>query len=363
MLQVFGVTRALFTPLFRVAAVAAALLGATTLTVRAAPPAASSYHLIRKITLAGADGWDYLSLDARARRLYIPRATHVTVLNVDSGQVVGELPGTAGVHGVAVDAKSQRGFTSNGKSNSVSIFDLKTFRKIAETPVGEGPDAILYEPSSRRVFTFNGRGQSITALDAASGRVVGSVTLPGRPEFAVADERGELYDNLEDKSEIVAINARSLKIDHIWPLAPGEEPSGLAIDAARHRVFAVCGNQKMIVLDTQSGKVVASPTIGNGPDACAFDARTHLIFSPNGQDGTMTILHQDDKNLYRVVQLLSTQIGARTMALDPKTQRVFTIAAQYAPMPPATSTETSSAASRRRRPYLDGTVTLLIYGP
>jgi len=313
------------------------------------------YHLDRKTALAGVDGWDYLSLDSKARRFYVPRFTHVSVIDADSGQIVGDIPDTSGVHGVAFDEKSGRGFTSNGRSNSVTFFDLKTLKKLGETPVGQGPDAILFDPSSRRVFTFNGRDQNITALDATTGHTVGTIALPGRPEFAVADEKGEIYDNIEDKSEIVAINARTLKIDHVWTVAPGEEPSGLAIDAKHHRLFAVCSNQKMIVLNTQNGKVVATLPIGNGADACAYDAKTRLVFSPNGQDGTMTVFHQTDADHYALVETIPTQLGGRTMALDSKTHHVFTVAAQYAPLP----ADADPANPPRRRAYVDGTVRVL----
>lgn len=318
---------------------------------------AKSYRLVRKTALAGSDGWDYLSLDSKARRFYVPRSTRVSVIDADSGQVVGEVPATTGVHGVAFDEKSGRGFTSNGRSNSVTIFDLKTLKKLGETPVGQGPDSILFDPSSHRVFTFNGRDQNITALDAATGHVVGTIALPGRPEFAAADEKGEIYDNIEDKSEIVAINARTLKIDHTWTVAPGEEPSGLAIDAKHHRLFAVCSNQKMIVLNTQNGQVVAILPIGNGADACVYDAKTRLVFSPNGQDGTMTVFHQTDADHYTLVQTFPTQIGGRTMALDSKTHHVFTVAAQYAPLP----ADADPANPPRRRAYVDGTVRVLEY--
>src|SRR5262249_14024172 len=181
-----------------------------------------------------------------------------------------------------------RGFTSNGRSNSVTIFDLKTLKKVGQVEVGQGPDCITFDPATKRVFTFNGRGQSATAIDAATGKVVGTVALGGGPEFAVADGQGPLYNTLEDRSASAAINAQSLAVEHTWPIAPGEGPSGLAMDRKVRRLFSVCGNQKLVVMDADSGKVVATPTIGRGPDACAFDPGLGLVFSPNGRDGTLT---------------------------------------------------------------------------
>ncbi len=330
-----------------------ALTCLTPLTALADTPA---YHLVKKIPLTGADGWDYLTVDSQNHRLYVSRSTHVAVINTQTGVVTGDIPGTAGVHGIALDLKEGRGFTSNGRSNSVTIVDLKTLKKIGETPVGEGPDAVLFDPATKRVFTFNGRAQTATALDAMSGKVIGTIPLPGRPEFPVTDGKGHLYDNIEDKSEIVAINAQTLKVDHVWPIAPGEEPSGLAMDSKRRRLFAVCSNQKMIVLDADTGKVVAAPAIGNGPDAAAYDGSLRLAFSPNGQDGTLTVLKQTSPDLYTLAATVTTQKGARTMALDEKTHHIFTIAAQMRPTAPG-------ADQPWRRGYVDGTVTVLEFAP
>lgn len=338
------------------------LIGLATLPLTLAAPSAfaapvlPAYHAVRSIPLTGAEGWDYLALDSGAHRLYVSRGTHVAVIDVQAHRVVGDIPDTAGVHGVAFDQRDGRGFTSNGRSNSVTIFDLKTLKKLGEVPVGEGTDSILFDPATKRVFTFNGRAQTATAIDAASGKVVGTVTLPGRPE-APAAGRGHLYDAIEDKSEIASIDAQTLKVDAVWPVAPGEGPSGLAIDPKGRRLFAVCANQKLAVVNADTGKVVATPTIGNGPDACAFDPGLKLVFSPNGQDGTMTILHQVTPDQYETVATLPTQTGARTMALDEKTHHVFTIAAKTEPPPPG------DTQPRRRRSYIDGSVTVLEYAP
>ncbi len=319
------------------------------------PPA--PYHLVQKIALTGADGWDYLTLDSASRRLYVSRSTHVAVLNVDTGKVVGDIPGLAGVHGAALDTRDGRGFTSNGRSNSVTIFDLKTLAKTGEVAVGTGPDAIIFDPASRRVFTFNGRAQTATAIDAATGKVVGTISLPGRPEFPVSDGKGHLYDNIEDKSEIAVINARTLTVEHVWPVAPGLSPSGLTLDPKSRRLFSVCDNQKMVVMDADTGKVVATPTIGSGPDAAAFDPSTKLVFSPNGEDGTLTVLKETRPDQYQTLATVPTQMGARTMALDEKTHHVFTVAARI--VPPAPGVEQPPW----RRQYVDGSVTLLEYAP
>ena len=321
------------------------------------PPAPASYHLIQKIALSGADGWDYLTLDSASRRLYVSRSTHVAVLNVDTGKVIGDIPGLAGVHGIALDTRDGRGFTSNGRSNSVTIFNLKTLAKIGEVPVGEGPDAILFDPATRRVFTFNGRAQTATAIDVATGKVVGTIALPGRPEFPVSDGKGHLYDNIEDKSEIAALNARTLTVDHVWPVTPGTSPSGLALDPKSHRLFSVCDNQKMVVMNADTGKVVAAPAIGSGPDAAAFDPGTKLVFSPNGEDGTLTVLKESGPNVYQTLATVPTQVGARTMALDAKTHHLFTLAARI--VPPAPGVEQPPW----RRQYVDGSVTVLEYAP
>ena len=332
-----------------VLAACAALAPATPVRAAAATP---HYHLLRTIPVEGEGGWDYLTLDSHARRLYIARSTHVTVVDIDAGRAIGDIPDTSGVHGVAIDAADGRGFTSNGRSNSVTIFDLKSLKKLAEVPVGAGPDCIIFDSASRRVFTFNGGGGDATAIDARTGKVVGTVPLPGRPEFAVSDGKGHLYNNIEDKSEIAAINSKSLKVENVWPLAPGEGPSGIAMDTKRRLLFSVCDNQKMAVMDANTGRVVATPIIGNGPDAAGFDAGTGLAFSSNGQDGTLTVVREGTGSQFEVVATVPTQTSARTMALDEKTHHVFTVAAQYAP-----------GGQGRRRNYVPGSFVVLEYAP
>lgn len=314
------------------------------------------YHLIKKVVLGGEGFWDYMTLESAARRLYISRGTHVMVVDADSYQIVGDIPDTQGVHGIALPSESGRGFTSNGRANEVTIFDLKTLGVLGSAKTGEGPDAIIYDPASRRVFTFNGRGGTSTAIDAATGQVAGTIDLGGRPEFAVADGAGHVYNNLEDKSQVLEIDSQSLKVLNRWPLAPCEGPSGMAIDTERRRLFIGCHNKVMAVMDARTGKVLATPAIGQGVDANRFDPGTQLAFSSNG-DGTLTVVHQDSPDKFTVVENVQTQRGARTMELDPKTHRVFLVTAEFGPPPPA------SAGNERRRPSMvPGSFTLLVFG-
>lgn len=334
---------------------AALLLGAVGAPTQAAD---ANYHVVRKITLEGDGGWDYLSVDAANRRIYVTRSSHVNVVDADSGKTVGDITGLSGVHGVAIDDKGGRGYISNGRSNTVTVFDLKTLAKLQEIPVGEGPDAIIYDPASKRVFTFNGHANSATAIDTSTGKVAGTIALAGRPEFAAGDGKGHLYDNLEDKGQVVEIDSRTLTITHTWPLG-AESPSGLAIDPKNHRTFSVCDGGKMVVLNTQTGAVAATPVIGNGPDAAEYDSKERLVFSPNGQDGTLTVIRQVSADRYEVVSTIATQAGARTMTLDPKTHHVFLMAATRLPDDPAA---TPGPGGRMPRRYAPGSFTLLEIG-
>ncbi len=289
------------------------------------------YHQIGKLTLGGMGFWDYLTCDSAAHRLYVTHGTHVMVLDTLKEAVVGDIPNTPGVHGVAIAPRLHRGFISNGGDNTVTVFDTKSLKEIERVPVGTRPDAILFDPASNRVFTFNGGSHDATAIDAASTKVVGTVPLEGRPEFAVADGKGEVFVNLEDKSQIVAFDARTLTVKNRWPLAPGEGPSGLAMDRQHRRLFSVCSNEKMVVLDADSGRVVATPTIGKGPDASAFDPKLGLAFSSNGRDGTLTVVKEESPDTFTVVGTVPTQLGARTMALDPRTHTIYLATARFGP--------------------------------
>ena len=316
----------------------------------------SGYHLLKKIPLGGEGGWDYLTLDAAARRLYIARATRVMVLDVDTGASVGELADTPGVHGVVLAPELGRGFTSNGRAATVTIFDLKTLRALGQAKTGANPDAIVYDPASKRVFTFNGGSADATAIDAASGSVAGTIPLGGRPEFAAADGAGRVYVNLEDKSELVALDSRRLEVAARWPLAPCTEPAGLAMDTRHQRLFVGCRNQMLAVVDAASGRIVATLPIGRGVDANAFDAETSLAFSSNG-DGTLTVVREESPDKYSVVENVVTQRGTRTMALDTKTHNVFLVAAEFV-SPPAPTPDNP----RPRPAMVPGSFVVLIFG-
>jgi YVTN family beta-propeller protein len=317
---------------------------------------AAGYHLLKRIEVGGEGGWDYLTVDSAAHRLYVSHATRVVVIDLDKGVVVGEIPNTNGVHGIAVVPELGRGFTSNGRDNNVTVFDLKTLKVITQIKTGTNPDAIIYDPASRRVFAFNGRSNDATAMDAASGNVAGTIALGGKPEFAVADGQGTVYVNIEDKSEIVAIDSNKLAVKAHWPLAPGEEPSGLAMDRKARRLFAVCSNKKMIMMNADNGHVVADLPIGEGTDAAAFDPETKLAFSSNGT-GTLTVVHEDSADKYSVVETVTTQRGARTMALDPTTHTIYLATAQFGP-PPAPTPD----RPRPRPSIVPGSFVVLVFG-
>jgi DNA-binding beta-propeller fold protein YncE len=291
-------------------------------------PPASAYKVLKKYELGGEGSWDYLTIDAEGRRLYIPRGSHVMVMDLDNGKVVGDIPNTKGVHGVVLAPKHKRGFTSNGGDSTVAIFDLTSLKETARVKVGSGPDALLYDPSSDRVFTFNAKSMDATAISASTGEVVGTVKLEGRPEAGVSDEKGMVYVNILNKNEVAAFDAKTLEVKQRWSTAPGEQPVGLGMDAAKRRLFVSCRNDKMVVLDADAGKVLASLPIGKGTDACVFDASANLAFSSN-KDGTLTIVESPAKGDFRVLADVTTQYGAKTMALDPKTHNIYLATADF----------------------------------
>ena len=298
--------------------------------------AGSGYHVTATYKVGGDGGWDYLTTDSDARRIYISRGTHVMVIDADSGKSVGDIADTPGVHGIALAPELGRGFTSNGREGTVSIFDVKTLATSNKVKVGENPDAILYDPATKRVFTFNGHSQDSTAIDAASGKVLGTIKLDGKPEFAASDAKGEIFVNIEDKSELVAIDPNKLEVKAKWPLAPCTEPSGLSIDRKHRRLFVGCGNKMMAVVDADSGKVLATPAIGDGVDATAFDPGTGLAFASCGGDGVLTVVKEEAPGKF-TADNVPTQKGARTMALDLKTHNAFVVTAQFGPRPAATT--------------------------
>ncbi|MGC2422555.1 MAG: hypothetical protein WA405_13000 [Candidatus Acidiferrales bacterium] len=323
-----------------------------------AAPASSGYHLLKTIPLGGEGRWDLLEFDSPTRRLFISRSTKVVVLDVDSGTVVGEIPDTQGVHGIALAPDLGRGFTSNGAANTVTIFDLSTLRVLGTVNTGDGPDAIVYDPASKRVFTMNGRGKSATAIDAATGVVAGTFPLGGKPEFAVADGEGHIYANLEDLGEQVDIDSRKLAVTARWPVGGCEEPSGLAIDRQKKLLFTGCGNKVMAVLNTGSRKTIKTLPIGPGVDSNGFDPGTGFAFSSNGGDGgTLTVVHEDSKKKFSLMEDVPTQQGARTMALDPKTHEVYLVTAKFGPTPDPTADQ-----PHPRPPILPDTFVVLVYG-
>ncbi len=297
---------------------------------------APGYHVVATYKVGGDGGWDYLTTDSDTRRLFISRGTHVMVVDADSGKSVGDIPDTPGVHGIALAPDLGRGFTSNGREGTVSIFDIKTLATSSKVKVGDNPDAILYDPATKRVFTFNGHSQDSTAIDGASGKVLGTIKLDGKPEFAASDAKGEIFVNIEDKSELVAIDPNKLEVKAKWPLAPCEEPSGLSIDRKNRRLFVGCGNKMMAVVDADSGKVMATPAIGEGVDATTFDAETGLAFASCGE-GVLTVVKEESPDRFSVAENVPTQKGARTLALDAKTHNVLVVTAQFGPRPEATA--------------------------
>jgi DNA-binding beta-propeller fold protein YncE len=328
--------------------------------------AQGNYKFLKTIPIGGDGGWDYLTIDSAARRLYIAHATKIVVVDLESDKIAGEIPDTPGVHGFAIAPELGRGFSSNGSESRVGVVDLKTLKPVAKVETGENPDAILYEPSQSEVYAFNGRGKSATVIKAKTNTVAAGVSLSGKPEFAAADVKsGRIFCNIEDKNEVAVIDAKKHSVIASWPLAPGEEPTGMAFDPAHHRLFVGCHNKLMEMLDSETGKVLATVPIGAGVDACAFDEATQLAFASCG-DGTMTIAKEETPGSLKVVQTITTERGARTMALDPKTHRIYTVTAQVVTeqiqaSPPS---RTAASPSERKRPsYVPGSMHLLVYGP
>jgi DNA-binding beta-propeller fold protein YncE len=301
-----------------------------------APKAPSSLHVQKTLVVGGEGGWDYITLDAAAKRIYLPRSTRTTVLDLD-GKTLGEIPNTQGVHGVALAKDLDRGFTSNGRAGTVTVFKLSTLEVVKEVKMtGDNPDAILYDPFTKRVFSFNGRGKNVTAMDASTLEVVGTIPVGGKPEFSVTDGKGHLYLNIEDTHELLRLDAKQLRVEKRWPLAPLEEPTGMAMDVAHQRLFVVGGNKLMAVVHAETGKVITTLPIGEGADAAAYDGAKGLVFSSNGE-GTLTVIHQDSPDHYAVLAQVPTRKGARTMALDETTHKLYLPTATFDPAPAATA--------------------------
>jgi YVTN family beta-propeller protein len=311
------------------------------------------YHIITQWKIGGEGGWDYLTADAKAHHLYITHGTRVEVLDSGSGKPIGAITGLQGTHGVALDAAGKYGYISDGRANAVVVFDRSTLKTITSIPAGTNPDGIAYEPVTKTVWAFNGRSRNATVIDTKTQKVVATISLPGKPEFPVADGKGNIYDNIEDKNEIVRLDAATQKMTAEWRAC--DSPSGLAIDLAARHLFAVCDDKKMAVVDADTGKVLATPTIGEGPDAAAFDAKNKLAFSSNG-DGTLTVVDAGKSN-FPIVQDLTTQRGARTMTFDSASGRIYLSTAQFGPRP------TPTAESPHPRPAIvPGSFTVLVVG-
>jgi len=284
----------------------------------------SGYRVDKKINLHSNGFWDYLTVDTVSHRLYVTNANKVYVINVDSNAVVDTIDSLSGVHGVAIANDVGKGYISNGRSNEVTVFDLKSLKVLKTIPIsGKDPDAIMYDPFSKRIFTFNGRSSNATALDVKTDQVAGTIPLDGKPEFAVTDKKGSIFVNIESASKISQIDPLNLKVIHTWSIAPCEGPTGLAFDVKNKRLFAGCHNQMMAVVDAGSGKMVATLPIGSGVDACRFDSETHLAFSSNGE-GTITVVKEVDPDNFKVIDTVSTIRGARTMELNPVTHAIYT---------------------------------------
>jgi len=317
-----------------------------------------NYKLLKSIPIGSEGGWDYLSIDAIARKLYVTHAGKIVIVDLAQDKVVGEIADTPGVHGFAIAPELGHGFSSNGAESRVSVIDLKTLKTMAKIETGENPDAILFEPTRSEVYAFNGRGKSATVIDAKNNQVVATVPLSGKPEFAAADGlSGRVFCNMEDKNEVAVIDMKTHAVTATWPLVSGQEPTGMAFDAVHHRLFVGCHNKLMTMLDSDTGKITATVPIGAGVDACAFDDATQLAFASCG-DGTITIAKEEALDKLAVVQTLTTERGARTMALDPATHRIYTCTAQIAPEPASPS---PPAGESRRPNYVPGTFHLLVY--
>jgi YVTN family beta-propeller protein len=334
--------------------IVAAMLAFSCLTTLANEP----YQFLNEIKIGGEGGWDILTIDSAASRLYLSHATKVVVVDLQKNAVVGEIADTPGVHGFIAVPEFQRGFSTNGKENKSSVVDLATLKTISKIDTGESPDAVVYETKHHEVYVFNHRGNSATVIDAKNAKVVATIPLDGNPEFAVVDETAErIYCNIEDKSEVAVIDIAKHEVIRNWPLAPGEEPSGIALDAAHHRLFSGCHNKMMTMLDTETGKVVTTAPICAGTDGAAFDDASQQAFASCG-DGTTTIAKEDAPDKLSVVQTLKTERGARTMAIDPKTHRIYLPTAQFQPPP-----SPSPGASPARPTIVPNTLKLLVYGP
>ena len=340
---------------FRALAIAAAALLSATLAAPALLIAQQPYHVIDQWKIGGDGGWDYLNIDAPAHRLYITRGARVDVVDTQTGKLAGTIAGFHGAHGVVFDTAGKLGYVSDGGGNAVVVFDRATLATVATIPAGTNPDGILFEPFTQTVWAFNGRSKDATVIDAATQKVVATIALPGKPEFPVADGKGTVYVNIEDKNEIVRLDAKTKTTTATWPLAGCESPSGQAIDVAGGRLFSVCDGKKMAVTDANTGKSLATPAIGDGPDAAGYSAKFHLAYSSNGE-GTLSVVDTAAKG-YPTIETLPTQKSARTMIYDAASDRIYTVAAEFGPKPAPTAEN-----PRPRAAVVPGSFTVLVVG-
>ena len=335
----------------------AALLALLPVLALSAAGQAPGYRVLQSYAIGGDGGWDYLALDTVGHRLFIGHQDRITVVDPASGRVLGEIPGLNRAHGVAFSYATGHGFATSGADSTVTMFDLKTLQVLGRTVVAVDDDAVLYDPASKRIFTMNGDANSSSVIDPASGQRVGTVPLGGKPEFAVSAGDGKVYANLADKGEVAEIDAAGMRVLRTWPIAPCESPTGLAIDRVHHRLFSVCRNKLMAISDARAGRLITTVPIGAGVDAAAFDPATGDAFASNG-DGTLTVVHEDTPDRFSVLQTVETMPGARTMALDPATHRLYTVSAKFGPAPAAPTPDNP----RRRPPVIPGSFTLLVLG-
>jgi len=329
------------------------LLGAT-----AAPGRAqTTYHRTHSYLLGGDGGWDYIALDSIGHRLFIARQDRVMVVGADSGNLLGEIPGLNRAHGVAFDYAAHRGFATSGADSQVTIFDLRTLAVISKVTAAIDDDGVFWDPATRRIYTMNGDANSASVIDPVSGRRVANIPLGGKPEFGVSAGDGKFYVNLEDSAQVVEVDARAMRVARRWPLAPCGSPTGLAIDRAHHLLFSGCRSGVMAVSDYRAGRLVTTVPIGQGVDACRFDAATQTAFASNG-DGTITVIHEDAPDHFTPAGTIQTKSGARTMELDPVTHRIYTVSADFGPAP-----EPGPGGRRGRPPVLPGTFVLLVLEP
>ena len=286
------------------------------------------FHILKTFHIASAGGWDYIAVGPGNNRLYVSHSTQVNILDKATGDSIGVIENTTGVHGIAFDKVNKKGFTSNGRLNNVTVFDLETNKVITQIATGENPDAILYESFSKKVITCNGRSKDLTVIDPVANKVIATIPVGGKPETAVSNGMGKLYVNVEDKNEIVAVDLKTFTVDAHWPIAPGEEPTGLVLDKKTNRLFAGCGNKFLIAVNASTGAVVGSFAIGDGCDGVGFDADTKNIFTSNGE-GTMSVFHESSADKIEAVATVTTKRGARTIIVDAQTHLVYLPTADF----------------------------------